>query len=75
MHRGSSHTGADLASDRPTVVVGAGVVGVMTAYALVKRGRRIALIDALPGPAELCSRAALSRKQLILSAPGGRLLA
>jgi D-amino-acid dehydrogenase len=41
----------------PTVVIGAGVVGVMTAYSLTRRGRRVALIDRLPGPAELCSRA------------------
>lgn len=44
-------------SDLPTVVVGAGVVGVMTARALALRGRRVTLIDSRPGPAELCSRA------------------
>lgn len=44
-------------SDLPTVVVGAGVVGVMTARALALRGRRVTLIDARAGPAELCSHA------------------
>lgn len=38
-----------------TVIVGAGVIGVMTAYALAKRGHTVTLIDRLSGPAELCS--------------------
>ncbi|MES0200411.1 FAD-dependent oxidoreductase [Mesorhizobium sp. M0011] len=38
-------------------VVGAGVAGIMTAYALAKRGINVAVIDALSGPAEMCSRA------------------
>ena len=41
----------------PIVIIGAGVVGVMTAYSLTRQGRRVTLIDRLPGPAELCSRA------------------
>ncbi|KLK90827.1 hypothetical protein AA309_23540 [Microvirga vignae] len=41
----------------PIVVVGAGVAGVMTAYALAKRGVNVAVVDALSGPAEMCSRA------------------
>lgn len=44
-------------SERPIVIIGAGVVGVMSALALIKRGRRVTLIESLPGPAELCSRA------------------
>lgn len=39
----------------PIVVIGAGVVGVMTAYSLVKRGYPVALVDVLDGPAEHCS--------------------
>ncbi|MDX0470190.1 FAD-dependent oxidoreductase [Sinorhizobium medicae] len=38
-------------------VVGAGVAGVMTAYAFAKRGFKASLIDALSGPAQMCSRA------------------
>jgi len=41
----------------PAVVIGAGVVGMMTAYALAKKGRHVTVIDRLCGPAELCSRA------------------
>ena len=41
----------------PIVVIGAGVVGVMTAYSLAKRGHRVTVIDQLRGPAELCSHA------------------
>jgi D-amino-acid dehydrogenase len=44
-------------TSHPIVVVGAGVVGVMTARALARRGQRVTLIDGLGGPAELCSRA------------------
>ncbi|WP_439365982.1 FAD-dependent oxidoreductase [Bradyrhizobium sp. DASA03005] len=39
------------------VVVGAGVAGIMTAYALAKRGLDVTVVDALSGPAEMCSRA------------------
>ncbi|MER9457711.1 FAD-dependent oxidoreductase [Mesorhizobium sp. M0478] len=38
-------------------VIGAGVAGITTAYALAKRGINVAVIDALSGPAEMCSRA------------------
>lgn len=39
------------------IVVGAGVAGIMTAYALARRGQSVTVIDALAGPAEMCSRA------------------
>ncbi|MDF2140903.1 FAD-dependent oxidoreductase [Paenirhodobacter sp. CAU 1674] len=42
--------------DDPIVVIGAGVIGTMTARALAKRGRRVTVIERLPGPAQLCSR-------------------
>ncbi|TIS13031.1 MAG: FAD-dependent oxidoreductase, partial [Mesorhizobium sp.] len=38
-------------------VIGAGVAGITTAYALARRGINVAVIDALSGPAEMCSRA------------------
>ncbi|RWM09753.1 MAG: FAD-dependent oxidoreductase [Mesorhizobium sp.] len=38
-------------------VIGAGVAGITTAYALAKRGINVSVIDALSGPAEMCSRA------------------
>jgi D-amino-acid dehydrogenase len=41
----------------PIVVIGAGIIGLMTAYALVRRGYRVTVIDRLPAPAEMCSRA------------------
>jgi 2-polyprenyl-6-methoxyphenol hydroxylase-like FAD-dependent oxidoreductase len=41
----------------PTVVIGAGIVGVATALSLTQRGRSVTVIERLPGPAELCSRA------------------
>ncbi|WP_166462018.1 FAD-dependent oxidoreductase [Paracoccus alkanivorans] len=44
-------------SDQPIAIIGAGVVGTMTARSLMKRGRRVVLIDAHDGPAALCSRA------------------
>jgi D-amino-acid dehydrogenase len=44
-------------SDLPIVVVGAGVIGVMTARALASRGCSVTLIDARHGPAQVCSRA------------------
>ncbi len=40
----------------PVVVIGAGVVGVMTARALRLRGAEVVVVDALPGAAEMCSR-------------------
>ncbi|MER9677278.1 FAD-dependent oxidoreductase [Mesorhizobium sp. M0208] len=43
--------------NRSVAVVGAGVTGIMTAYALAKRGVEGIVIDALPGPSEMCSRA------------------
>lgn len=39
------------------VVVGAGVVGLLSAYALAKRGAAVTVIDRSAGPAEECSRA------------------
>jgi D-amino-acid dehydrogenase len=42
--------------DDPIVVIGAGVIGTMTARALAKRGRRVIVIERLPGAAQLCSR-------------------
>ncbi|SFJ23154.1 FAD-dependent oxidoreductase [Celeribacter neptunius] len=46
-----------MAGKPPVVVIGAGVVGVLTAYSLAKRGRSVTVIDRAPAPAELCSRA------------------
>ena len=37
--------------DADVAVVGAGVVGMATAYALARRGRRVLLLDRAPGPA------------------------
>ncbi|MBZ9993992.1 FAD-dependent oxidoreductase [Mesorhizobium sp. BH1-1-4] len=42
---------------RSVAVVGAGVAGVMTAYAFATRGFEVSLIDALSGPAQMCSHA------------------
>jgi D-amino-acid dehydrogenase len=53
----TQNDGKSKGSVPPIVVVGAGVVGVMTARALARRGQQVKLIDGLPGPAELCSRA------------------
>ncbi len=44
-------------STLPIVIVGAGIVGLTTAYALTKKGCRVTVIDKLAGPAEMCSRA------------------
>lgn len=44
-------------TDPPVVIVGAGVVGMMTALSLSRRGRPVTVIDRLSGAAELCSRA------------------
>lgn len=43
-------------SDAPIVVIGAGVVGVMTALALSRRGRRVTVVERGTGAASLCSR-------------------
>ncbi len=48
--RGPGHKGS-------IAVVGAGVAGVMTAYAFAKRGFKASPIDALSGPTLMCSRA------------------
>ena len=45
------------AAELPLVIVGAGAVGVALAWSLSRRGRRVAVVDALAGPADLCSRA------------------
>lgn len=45
------------ATELPVAVIGAGVIGTMTAQALIHRGHRVVLIDALDGPAEMCSHA------------------
>ncbi|MER9896521.1 FAD-dependent oxidoreductase, partial [Mesorhizobium sp. M0119] len=45
------------AGKRRVAVIGAGVAGMMTAYALSKRGVEVLVIDAMSGPAEMCSRA------------------
>lgn len=37
--------------DADVAVIGAGVVGLATAYALARRGRRVILLDRAPGPA------------------------
>ena len=37
--------------DADVAVIGAGVVGIATAYALARRGRRVLLLDRAPGPA------------------------
>jgi D-amino-acid dehydrogenase len=44
-------------SDGPSdvVVLGAGIIGVTTAYAVARRGLTVALIDREPGPARRCS--------------------
>lgn len=39
------------ARDADIAVIGAGVVGLATAYALARRGRRVLLLDRAPGPA------------------------
>ncbi|GHC01738.1 FAD-dependent oxidoreductase [Thermomonas carbonis] len=38
-------------ADADVAVIGAGVVGMSTAYALARRGRRVLLLDRAPGPA------------------------
>ena len=38
-------------ADHGVVVIGAGVVGVATAYALARRGKRVHLVDRAAGPA------------------------
>ena len=37
--------------DADVAVIGAGVVGLATAYALARRGKRVLLLDRAPGPA------------------------
>lgn len=41
----------------PIVIIGAGVIGVMSAQALAARGHRVIVLDREVGPAQLCSRA------------------
>ncbi|TXR50376.1 FAD-dependent oxidoreductase [Phyllobacterium endophyticum] len=48
---------SEAALRRSVVVIGAGVVGILTAFALSKRGIDVLVIDAMSGPAEMCSRA------------------
>ncbi|GLS36956.1 D-amino acid dehydrogenase [Mesorhizobium tianshanense] len=48
---------SESARKRSIAVIGAGVAGMMTAYALSKRGVQVLVIDAMSGPAEMCSRA------------------
>ena len=38
-----------------TVVIGAGIVGLMSAHALAREGHRVTVIDALPGPGQATS--------------------
>ena len=38
-------------NDADVAVIGAGVIGLATAYALARRGRRVLLLDRAPGPA------------------------
>ena len=38
-------------ADADVAVIGAGVVGLATAYALARRGRRVVMVDRAPGPA------------------------
>lgn len=40
-----------------TIVIGAGIVGMTTAYALARHGHAVTVIDRLSAPAELCSHA------------------
>ncbi len=54
MHLAGQH---QLDTNLPIVVIGAGIIGMMSAYALAKRGHRVTVIDRLPAPAELCSHA------------------
>ena len=44
-----------MAQAPPVVVIGAGIVGVLTAYALAKQGKSVHVIDRARAPAEVCS--------------------
>ncbi|WP_295536377.1 FAD-dependent oxidoreductase [uncultured Thioclava sp.] len=44
-------------TQQPIVIIGAGVIGVMSAQALAALGHRVIVLDREPGPAQLCSRA------------------
>lgn len=44
-----------MARNRPVVVIGSGIVGVLAAYALAKRGETVQIIDRAPKPAQMCS--------------------
>lgn len=41
-----------MSASAPTIVIGAGVVGVLTAYHLARSGLRVMVVDSEPGPAE-----------------------
>ncbi|KEO61496.1 FAD-dependent oxidoreductase [Thioclava indica] len=44
-------------TQQPIVIIGAGVIGVLSAQALAARGRRVIVLDREAGPAQVCSRA------------------
>jgi D-amino-acid dehydrogenase len=44
-------------TQQPIVIIGAGVIGVMSAQALVARDQRVIVLDRAAGPAQVCSRA------------------
>ncbi|WP_417806939.1 FAD-dependent oxidoreductase [Thioclava sp.] len=44
-------------TQQPIVIIGAGVIGVMSAQALAARGQRVIVLDREPGSAQVCSRA------------------
>lgn len=43
--------------EKPVVVIGAGVVGTMTALSFARQGYNVVVIDRANGPAEICSQA------------------
>ncbi|WP_339694323.1 FAD-dependent oxidoreductase [Celeribacter baekdonensis] len=46
-----------MARTPPFVIIGCGIVGVLTAYALAKRGKSVCVVDRASQPAQMCSYA------------------